>query len=70
MDDRLTIAIARLEHMLGKHMGSPGGPPKQFCEDIICVIKAARAAEETGSGSLHLPTTVCQNAADTKVGDE
>lgn len=35
---------------------------------IACALLWAtgRAAEETGSGSLHLPTTVCQNAADTK----
>jgi len=48
----------------------------EHCSDdddcIACALLWAsrRAAEETGSGSLHLPTTVCQNAADTKVGDE
>lgn len=48
--------------------------PSHSVLDAGCMIFSRlaeeRAAEEMGSGSLHLPTTVCQNAADTKVGDE
>jgi hypothetical protein len=49
--------------------------PNQFgiCEvheQLAMFFKKNAPAEEIGSGSLHLPTTVCQNAADTKVGDE
>jgi len=42
MDERAHVAIKRLEHMLGKHMGTPGGPPKEFVEDMIIVLNLAR----------------------------